>query len=109
MAHIIIKNDGSIDGTKIFIDGKEVKGICRVEFMQQGGKFPVVRFEAIADSISIDTCMIPELPEIYKPFYRKIELSANDSAITAEKEIISLMREQRKAKKSVKHNLSVRV
>lgn len=82
MAHIIIKNDGSIDGTTIFIDGKEVEGICRVEFIHQGGKFPVVRFEAIADSISIDTCMIPELPEIYKPFYRKIEPSANDSITT---------------------------
>lgn len=82
MAHIIIKNDGSIDGTKIFIDGKEVKGICRVEFMHQGGKFPVVRFETIADSISVDTSMIPELPEIYRPFYRKIEPSANDSITT---------------------------
>ena len=107
MAHIIIKNDGSIDGTKIFIDGKEVEGICRVEFIHQGGKFPVVRFEMTADSISIDTCIIPELTEIYKPFYRKIEPSDND------KEIAIAMREQREfenfIKEFIKDNSSVRV
>ena len=73
MAHIEIKSQG-IFGT-VFVDGKEVNGVRKVSYeISVDGKVPIVKLELLGTDVSIDSNgVIPELPDVFKPFYKKIE------------------------------------
>lgn len=66
--HIEIKIDGL--NTKILIDGKELKGIRSYCLSQDSiKKVPILKIELLAMDLSIDTKLIPALPEPYQPYY----------------------------------------
>lgn len=75
--HIEIKSNGFI--TEVFIDGKKLNNVTRLSVEQDAGDFMNVVFELFSDNVSIDTRLIPDLPDIYKPFYVKKELQGSDS------------------------------
>lgn len=66
--------------TKVFIDGNEVRGVGRIEFVHdrntEESSIPVLRIDVIAARMSIDTALVPELPAPFRGFYvssRKLE------------------------------------
>lgn len=73
MAHIEIKSHG-IFGT-VFVDGKEINDVRKVRYeLSIDGRTPVVELELLATDIAIDAKgVIPELPDVFKPFYKNIE------------------------------------
>ena len=70
MAKILIESDG-IHG-RLYIDGEEVKDVLCIGYSHEGGRIPVLRVDLLADSVSIDSDLVPQLPDIYKPFYKRI-------------------------------------
>lgn len=73
MAHIEIKSEGIFG--KVLVDGKEVDGVRKVSYeLSVDGKVPVVKLELLGTDVAIDSKgVIPELPDIFKPFYKRIE------------------------------------
>lgn len=71
MPKIEIKNDGVL--TQVKIDGNEIKGIRRIEFINDinNPAVPIVRLDLLADKATIDSNCVLELPDVYKPFYVK--------------------------------------
>lgn len=67
MAHILIKTSGI--KTELFIDGKKVNKVRKIAFEKKAGEAPVVCVDLLATDMEIDGELIPELPEIFKPFY----------------------------------------
>lgn len=68
---IRIKTDG-ITGTKIFVDGKELEGVIGFEFKQSYRKkqgIPVLQIEMKATNVTLDSKLIPKLPEPFSSFY----------------------------------------
>lgn len=72
MAKIEIKSHGCFG--QVFIDGKEVE-VRKASYEISAGNIPVVKLELVGtEDISISATRInPELPDVYKPFYKKIE------------------------------------
>lgn len=64
-----IENRGAL--TKVYVDGEELHGVKSIEFLHDKTvkSFPILKIELLAESISIDTNMVFELPEFYHPFY----------------------------------------
>lgn len=77
MAHILIKTSGI--RTELFIDGKKVNGVREITFEKKAGEAPVVCVDLKAVDMEIDGELIPELPEVFKPFYALKEPSEDDS------------------------------
>ena len=73
MAHIEIKTHG-IYGI-VFVDGKEVHDVRKVSYEPSADeKAPIVKMELLATDVAIDAKgVIPELPDVFKPFYKRIE------------------------------------
>lgn len=70
--HIEIKQEGVL--TNVFIDGQKITGLRKISFQHEAGNnAPVVQMELRAADMAIDTNVIPELPEIFKGFYKQIE------------------------------------
>lgn len=70
--HIEINQNGAI--AEIFIDGKKLNGVRKIGFEYEcKNHAPVLKLELLATDMTIDTQVIPELPEVYKGFYKKIE------------------------------------
>ncbi len=71
MAHIEIKSRG-IFGT-VFVGGKEINDVRKVSYeLSVDGGTPVVKLELLATDIAIDAKgVIPELPDVFKPFYER--------------------------------------
>lgn len=70
--HIEIKTTGAM--SEIFIDGKHVSGIRKIEFVHEPHKVPILRLDLIATDCTFDGDHIkPELPDMYKRFYAPIE------------------------------------
>lgn len=67
--HIEIKNIGIF--TEVFVDGKKINGVRKVKFEHGVPNAPVLQLELIATDMAIDTKNIPELPDVFKPFYEK--------------------------------------
>ncbi|MEE1517284.1 MAG: hypothetical protein UF228_06770 [Lachnospiraceae bacterium] len=71
---VTITDDGTILGTRLLIDGEDIsKETRRIEYVKEAGEAPVLHIEMLATDISISTECIPELPDIYKPYYKRIE------------------------------------
>ena len=69
--HIEIRTDG-VFGT-VTIDGQEINGVRRLEFVMDaetsGHTAPVLRMDLLATDLTIDTYVLPELPEPFKNWY----------------------------------------
>ena len=72
MAKIEIKSNGFMG--KVFVDGKEIE-VRKASYEISAGNIPVVKLELVGtDEVSISANgVIPELPDVFKPFYKKIE------------------------------------
>ena len=67
---IVIKTDGP--RTKIFVDGKKlegVKGYRLTQDVRENNSLPVLQIDLAATNLTLETECIPELPDMYKPFY----------------------------------------
>lgn len=64
-----IENKGPV--TQVYIDDEELKGVRDIQFVhdKSKGSRPVLRVGLFAERIILDTALVPELPEIYHPFY----------------------------------------
>lgn len=69
--HIEIKTEGIL--TTVTVDGNELHGIRRLEFIADaetsGHTAPILRLDLLATDLTIDTCILPELPEPFKNWY----------------------------------------
>ena len=76
--HIEIKQEGVL--TNVFIDGQKITGLRKISFQHESGNSaPVVQMEFLATDMSIDASVIPELPEIFKGFYKQIGFEEKES------------------------------
>lgn len=57
-------------GTQISINGKIVDGVCGYSVEHEAGKIPVLRLCLSAINMELDEKMIPELPDVFKEFYK---------------------------------------
>lgn len=75
MAHIEIRVNGTFG--QVFVDGQEVHGVRKVSFeLEVKTKCPIVKLELVATDMTIDgSGIVPELPDLFKPFYRKVEVA----------------------------------
>lgn len=73
MAHIEIKADGIFG--EVFVDGQKVNGVRKVSYeLCVDNKAPVLKLELLATDMTIDSNgVVPELPDVFKPFYKRIE------------------------------------
>lgn len=73
MARIEIESHGIFG--KVLVDGKEVEGVRKVSYeLSVDGKVPVVKLELLGTDVAINSNgLIPELPDVFKPFYKRIE------------------------------------
>lgn len=80
-----IENKGV--ATKVYVDGEELKGVKNIEFSHDKAKdsLPVLKIELLAESISIDTVQVFELPEIYHPFYVSADKLIKAGILTGER------------------------
>ena len=71
---IQIKQDGI--RTLVYMDGKQIHGVRGIYFERTAGNdFPNLMLDIIAADMELDCVSIPELPEVFKPFYeRKVEM-----------------------------------
>lgn len=68
---IIIKTNG-ITGTEIFIDGKKLEGVTGYRFSQSHNDnhgLPRLQIDLKATNVTLETSVIPELPEPFNRFY----------------------------------------
>lgn len=73
MAKVEIKQAGA-GKTKITLDGKDISSmVTRFSFGRDANKteLPILHLDIISTDISIDSTCIPELPDIFKPFYER--------------------------------------
>lgn len=64
---ITIKIDGTI--SRILIDGKEIKGISGYELRQDGRGVPQLHLSLLALNVTVDSALVPALPEVYQGYY----------------------------------------
>ena len=71
MAHIEIKSRGIFG--QVFVDGKKINGVRKVSYeISIDGKVPIVKLELSGTDVFIDSNgAIPELPDVFKPFYER--------------------------------------
>lgn len=94
MAHILIKTSGI--RTELFIDGKKVDGMRKITFEKKAGEVPVVCVDLKATDMEIDGELIPELPEVFKPFYILKETSEDDLDMNQNRKEVVLTTELKK-------------
>ena len=70
LPRIEINTDGIL--TTIKCDGKEIKGVRGYSLSQNAGEIPVLRLDLNATNLTVDGVMCPELPEVFRPFYKAI-------------------------------------
>ncbi len=70
---IKLKIEGTGRTAKVYADGVEIKGITKYELIHEALDIPEIKLTLIADEIDVDTHAIPELPDIYKKFYKRID------------------------------------
>lgn len=66
---VTIKNNGAI--TTVFVNGKEIEGVRNIEFSHDREKdsLPVLKIGLLADRVTIDSPVLPDLPETYHGHY----------------------------------------
>lgn len=69
MLKIVSEKNGT---THLYQDGKEIHGIKSLSFSHDAmTDKPELKVIFTLDDIEIDSRVVPELPEFYKPFYEK--------------------------------------
>lgn len=70
--HIEIKQNGML--TEIFVDGRKINGVRKVSFEYScDNLLPVLKLDLLATDMAVDATLVPELPEVFKPFYKKVQ------------------------------------
>ncbi len=70
--HIEIKQEGMT--ANVFIDGQKVNGVRKINFEYECTNcIPVLQLEFLATDMAIDGIIAPDLPEVLKPFYKKVD------------------------------------
>lgn len=69
----MIRIEAGFNGiTRVFQNGNELRGIKEVRFTHNAmDNIPRLLIEFSDDKVEIDTAIVPELPDFYKPFYEK--------------------------------------
>ena len=64
-----------VDGAKarIFSDGKEIQGVRGYELSHYAGGIAELKLDLMATDLTISGNILPELPDVYKPFYVRRE------------------------------------
>ena len=65
--HIVIKTNWA--RTEIFVDGKKLEKVRKISFIKDRLKMPVLTIDLLAADVTIDSYLIPELPEVFRGFY----------------------------------------
>ncbi len=69
MLKVVSEKNGT---THLYQDGKEIHGIKSLSFSHDAmTDKPELKVIFADDDIEIDSYVVPELPEFYKPFYKK--------------------------------------
>lgn len=71
MPKIIIKEDGTMTGTTITIDGKELPtdGILGYKIEHRGGEIPTLSIDFSAMDLELNGVMMPRIPKILEGYY----------------------------------------
>jgi hypothetical protein len=67
---IEINTDGIIAHIKV--DGNDVCGVRGYVLTHNAGEIPVLHLDLIATNLTVDGVMLPELPDVFKPFYKEV-------------------------------------
>lgn len=65
--HIVIKTNWA--KTEIFVDGKKLENVRKISFSKDRLKMPVLSIDLLAADVTIDSEVIPELPEVFRDYY----------------------------------------
>lgn len=82
--HVVITTNG-ITGTKVFIDEKEINGVVGIRFSQSYKKnhgLPILQIDVNATNVTLDTRMLPTLPEPFRSSYVPISSLLNSKIPT---------------------------
>ena len=67
---IRIETDGI--SSKIYVDGTDItQGVHSYRLEHVPGELPTLHLEMIGQFISVDATLMPELPDLWKPYYRR--------------------------------------
>jgi len=70
LPRIEINTDGII--TTIKCNGEKLEGVRGFSLSQNAGEIPILRLDLNATNLTVDGFMCPELPEVFKPFYKPV-------------------------------------
>lgn len=68
LPEIVIKTTGGCRA-EIFIDGKELNGVCGYSLIHRAGELPQLQLDMAATSVTVEAKMLPALPSPYNSFY----------------------------------------
>ena len=91
---ILIQTDG-IQNTKVFVDGKELTDVAGIRFSQsykENKGLTVLQIDLKATNITLDTKVLPALPEPYKGQYISVSSLIASDVIPKDK-MVELCRE----------------
>lgn len=72
MAKVEIRSNG-VEG-HVFVDGKEVPDVRGYSISHYAGGLPVFKLEIVTTDLVLDgSGFLPQLPDVYKPFYKSID------------------------------------
>ena len=74
--HIVIKTDWV--STEIFVNGKRLERVKKVSFSKDGMNMPVLSIDLVATDVTIDSNVIPELPEVFRGYYEPTFVSPEE-------------------------------
>lgn len=64
---IVIKTNGI--QAEIYVNGKKLEGVRGYSFVHNAQEPPQLQILLKAVDVTVETTLVPELPEIFKPFY----------------------------------------
>lgn len=83
---ITIRTNG-ITGTEILVDGKKLDGVTGFRFSQsykENSGLPILQIDLKATNVSLDTQMLPALPEPFNEHYVSVNSLLNSKIISIE-------------------------
>ncbi len=72
--HLVIIESNGVNKSKITIDGVDLsEAVTEIRFVHKGGQLPVMEITLAQCDISISNPRIPQLPEVFRTFYRAVD------------------------------------
>lgn len=69
--HRVVLESNGINSTKVFIDGVDLSNaITEVKFEHKGGQLPILKVELRNCDVSIISPQVPQLPEVFRSYYK---------------------------------------